>query len=166
MSFKQSASLYSVGALGYMGIEVLARGRSHWTMGLTGGLCLLGMVNIHRRAAHWPMLARCAAGAGFVTAAELAVGLTVNRLLKWNVWDYSDRLLNLWGQICPRFTMYWFLLNVPVALICDRIGIRSPTSPHLFNQPYVHLPRYYRSGLQRAIKAAECMRRGISLPLS
>ena len=149
-----------------MGIEVLARGRSHWTMGLTGGLCLLGMVNIHRRAASWPLLARCAAGAVLVTAAELAVGLTVNRLLKWNVWDYSDRLLNLWGQICPRFTMYWFLLNVPVALICDRIGIRSPTSPHLFNQPYVHLPRYYRSGLQRAIKAAECMRRGISLPLS
>ena len=128
MSVKQSVSLFSVGALGYMGIEVLARGHSHWTMGLTGGLCLLGMVNIHRRAAHWPLLARCAAGAALVTAAELAVGLTVNRLLMWNVWDYSARWLNLWGQICPRFTMYWFLLNVPVALICDRSGTRSATS--------------------------------------
>ena len=128
MSVKQSVSLFFVGALGYMGIEVLARGHSHWTMGLTGGLCFLGMVNIHRRAAHWPLLARCAAGAALVTAAELAVGLTVNRLLMWNVWDYSDRWLNLWGQICPRFTMYWFLLNVPVALICDRSGIRSATS--------------------------------------
>jgi uncharacterized membrane protein len=113
----RSVSLFSVGALGYMGIEVLARGHSHWTMGLTGGLCLLGMVNIHRRAAHWPLLARCAASAALVTAAELAVGLTVNRLLMWNVWDYSARWLNLWGQICPRFTMYWFLLIVPVALI-------------------------------------------------
>ena len=128
MSVKQSVSLFSVGALGYMGIEVLARGHSHWTMGLTGGLCLLGMVSIHRRAAHWPLLARCAAGAMLVTVAELAVGLTVNRLLMWNVWDYSDRWLNLWGQICPRFTMYWFLLNVPVALICDRSSFRSATS--------------------------------------
>ena len=85
MSVKQSVSLFSVGALGYMGIEVFARGHSHWTMGLTGGLCLLGMVNIHRRAAHWPLLARCAAGTVLVTAAELAVGLTVNRLLMWNV---------------------------------------------------------------------------------
>lgn len=128
MSVKQSVSLFSVGALGYMGIEVLARGHSHWTMGLTGGLCLLGMVNIHRRAAHWPLLARCAAGAVLITAAELAVGLTVNRLLMWNVWDYSDRWLNLWGQICPRFTMYWFLLNVPVALICDRSSFHSASS--------------------------------------
>jgi hypothetical protein len=128
LSVKQSVSLFFAGALGYMGIEVLARGHSHWTMGLTGGLCLLGMVNIHRRAAHWPLLARCAAGAALVTAAELAVGLTVNRLLMWDVWDYSDRWLNLWGQICPRFTLYWFLLNVPVALICDRSSIRPATS--------------------------------------
>ena len=110
-----------------MGIEMLTRGHSHWTMGLTGGLCLLGMVSIHRRVAHWPLLARCAAGAALVTFTELAVGLTVNRLLMWNVWDYSARWLNQWGQICPRFTMYWFLLNVPVALVCDRSDIRSAT---------------------------------------
>ncbi len=128
MSVKHSISLFFVGALGYMGMEVLARGYSHWTMGLTGGLCLLGMVNIHRRAAHWPLLARCAAGAVLVTAVELAVGLTVNRLLMWNVWDYSVRWLNLWGQICPRYTMYWFFLNVPVALICDWRSVRSVAS--------------------------------------
>ena len=42
------------------------------------------------------------------------MGIVVNRILKWNVWDYSDRILNVIGQICPRFAMYWFLLNLPL----------------------------------------------------
>ena len=36
----------------------------------------------------------------------------------WNVWDYSDMPLNLYGQICLPFTGLWFLLCIPAFGIC------------------------------------------------
>ncbi len=42
------------------------------------------------------------------------MGLICNRMLGMGIWDYSDRWGNLWGQICPRFSFYWFLLCIPV----------------------------------------------------
>jgi len=112
--WKKNAALFGIGAVGYSLIELAARGRTHWTMTLTGGLCAVMLYHAHDRLKHKSIWVRCSAGAGIITAAELAVGIVVNRLLKWNVWDYSDRILNVLGQICPRFTVYWFLLNIPL----------------------------------------------------
>ena len=42
------------------------------------------------------------------------MGCVVNRLLKWQVWDYSGRFGNLLGQVCPLYTGLWFLLCIPV----------------------------------------------------
>ena len=50
-------------------------------------------------------------GAMIVTVLELLVGLVVNRWLGWNVWDYSDMPLNLWGQVCLQFAVAWFFLS-------------------------------------------------------
>ena len=44
-------------------------------------------------------------------ASELGVGLVAN--LSYAVWDYRDQPGNLWGQICPLFTVLW----IPVALL-------------------------------------------------
>ena len=41
--------------------------------------------------------------------AQLGMGLLVNR--NYTVWDYRDRPWNLWGQICPLFTVLW----IPIA---------------------------------------------------
>jgi len=110
----KNACLFGMGAVGYSLIEIAARGHTHWTMTLTGGVCMAGLYHLHRRLHNRSVIVRCGAGAMLITAAELAVGLVVNRMLKWNVWDYSDRFLNGMGQICPWFTMYWFLLNIPL----------------------------------------------------
>ena len=45
-----------------------------------------------------------------ITAAELAVGLTVNR--RFEVWDYRNVALNFRGQICLTYSLLW----IPVCL--------------------------------------------------
>lgn len=103
-----NAALFGVGAAGYGGIEVMARGYTHWSMLLTGGVCLVCLYQLHRTLCARPLPLQAAAGAAAVTGIELAVGLTVNGWLNLGVWDYSHEPLNLWGQICPRFTAAWF----------------------------------------------------------
>lgn len=92
----------------YVGLELLWRQRSHWSMFLAGGLCfhLLGKL---RKLRLGPAVAACA-GAVVITLVELGTGLLVNR--DYRVWDYRSLPGNLWGQICPLFTLLW----MPVAL--------------------------------------------------
>ena len=107
--------LFFVGALGYGEIEVIYRGSTHWTMLLEGGICLLILRSLdYCLPKRIPLLCRCAAGAGCITAVELTFGIVFNRLLQLSVWDYSNQWGNLWGQICPRYSFYWFLLCLPV----------------------------------------------------
>ena len=100
-----------IGGLTYMGIEILWRGHTHWTMGVLGGVCfaLIGLLDEVQD--HPPMLLQMVQGAAIVTALELIVGLIVNRWLGWNVWDYSDMPGNLWGQVCPQFAAAWLVLS-------------------------------------------------------
>ena len=114
---------FVLGAVCYPAIEVAWRGRTHWSMALTGGACLLAIGRMNRRLrgrVGWP--GRCALGSLIITSFELSVGLVVNRCLKWNVWDYSRVPGNLLGQICPRFCLYWFLLNIPLLGVCRHLG--------------------------------------------
>ena len=99
------------GGLTYMGIEILWRGHTHWTMGVLGGLCFVLIGLLDEVQDHPPMLLQMVQGAAIVTALELIVGLIVNRWLGWNVWDYSDMPGNLWGQICPQFAAAWLVLS-------------------------------------------------------
>lgn len=123
MIFVNRIILFCIGALGYGGLEIAVRGHTHWTMLLAGGVCLLGLWRISLVLAGVPLLVRCAAGALFITGVELAAGLLCNRCLHWAVWDYSDQWGNLWGQICPQFTFYWFLLSIPLLWAFERAGV-------------------------------------------
>ena len=112
---KEKATAFAVGATGYPCIEILARGHTHWSMALLGGICVLALVWIARRYPGMNIAVQAALGTAFITAAELAVGLVVNRALGWQVWDYSREFGNVLGQICPLFSFYWFLLCLPIA---------------------------------------------------
>ena len=52
-----------------------------------------------------------------VTSVEFVVGCIVNLKLGWNVWDYSSQALDLMGQICPLFSLFWLLLSLPLILL-------------------------------------------------
>ena len=62
-----------------------------------------------------------AAGAIIITLLELIVGTIVNIILGWNVWDYSNLPGDLWGQICPQFTVLWFFLSAVAVYLDDWI---------------------------------------------
>lgn len=113
MKAKQITGLFLVGGIGYALIEILWRGRTHWTMALTGGTVFISLSRLRGRLASLPISKRCAAGAACITTAELLVGMTVNRLMRMNVWDYSREKLNVAGQICIKYTMLWFFLSAP-----------------------------------------------------
>lgn len=115
---------FAIGAVGYSLIELLARRHTHWTMAVTGGLCFMLMHKICRKhkARTWQF--KCLVAAGLVTSVEFLVGILVNRVMKWAVWDYSDRYMNLLGQICPRFSVYWFLLGLPIIALSNALARR------------------------------------------
>lgn len=133
----KSCVLFCIGAFGYGQIELLYRGRTHWSMLLAGGLCLvlLGLLDgaLPRRL---PLLGRCGVGALVITSIELAFGLLCNVVLGLDVWDYSQEWGNLWGQICPRYTLYWLLLCLPGFMLVRslerlRLWCQVPSGPPL-----------------------------------
>ena len=115
--YKYVALLLVGGGL-YVLLELIWRGRSHWTMFLLGGICFIciGLIN---EIIPWemPLWQQIIIGACIVTALELVTGCIVNLWLKWDVWDYSRLPGNISGQICPQF----FLLWMPVALVAIKL---------------------------------------------
>ena len=112
---------FAVGAFAYTFIEILWRGHTHWTMTLTGGVCLALIYMWNDVLPSVPILLKCAVGAITITAVEFAVGFTVNILFKQNVWDYSGVRFNLLGQICLTFSLMWYVLSLPAFWVCDAI---------------------------------------------
>ena len=107
--------LWTIGGTIYYSFEILFRGFSHWTMFVLGGICMMFFA-FQGRASNWQeslwkQVLRCSL---FVTACEFITGMIVNKFLRWEVWDYSDQPLHVFGQVC-----------LPVAIIF------SPFSIHL-----------------------------------
>lgn len=110
-------SAFFTGALGYGAIELLWRGRTHWTMLLAGGICFSLMHLISTRT-HWRRWQMCVASASIITTVEFVIGAIVNVYLGWGVWDYSSVPGNLFGQICLPYCLIWLVLSVPAIAIC------------------------------------------------
>lgn len=83
---------------------------------LTGGICFAAIVSLFERKSHLKWYYKALLGAGIITTAEFLVGVMVNLVFAWQVWDYSAMKFNILGQICPQFTFLWFLLCTPIAL--------------------------------------------------
>lgn len=115
------AALFLTGAVGYGCIELLWRGYTHWTMLTAGGICFAVYYKLCEDEKNMPFLKKCFFGAFLITCIELMFGTVINVLLQWNVWDYSDMPLNYYGQICIQFFILWFLLCIPLTLLCDKI---------------------------------------------
>lgn len=109
MKIWKKVLLFYLGGMGYVGLELLWRRRSHSSMFLLGGICFLALGALDNAETPLPAPLRALAGAGIITGLELAAGLAVNR--QHQVWDYSGLPFNYRGQICLPFTLLW----VPVA---------------------------------------------------
>ena len=110
-------SIFVIGGLGYGVIELLWRGRTHWTMLLTGGFCFI-IIYLLSKIDRIPMAYKCAMGAASITVVEFLVGCVVNRMLGWQVWDYSMLRFNIMGQVCLLFCIVWYFMCVPSLYLC------------------------------------------------
>ena len=115
MKFLRKAALFCLGGMAYVGLELLWRGRSHYSMFLAGGASLLLIGQLNRTQPRLALPLRALTGAGIITMVELAAGLLFNR--DYAVWDYRARPHNLWGQICPEFSLIWLVLAAGILVI-------------------------------------------------
>lgn len=102
--------IFILGGATYGLLETLFRGYTHWTMVLTGGACVLTLYLLSGWLLSMNLVLSAMAGAVIITIYEFCVGVIVNLRLGWDVWDYSSLPGNILGQICPTFTLAWFML--------------------------------------------------------
>ena len=109
VGFLRKISMFALGGAGYVGLELLWRGRSHGSMFLAGGTCFLLLGGLAEASGRTPRALQAVAGAGIITTVELAVGMLVNR--GYHVWDYRHVPLNFMGQICLPYSLLWSPLS-------------------------------------------------------
>lgn len=124
--------LLAVGGITYVLIEILARGFSHWTMFVVGGICFVLVGIINEITPKVPLIQQMVLSAAIITAIEFMSGCVLNLWLHLNIWDYTDEFGNILGQICPKHTLYWFLLSLVGIVLDDYLrhiffGEKKPT---------------------------------------
>ena len=91
-------------------------------MFLLGGTCFRLIGLMERKLNRVPAPARMLAGAGLVTALELATGLALNR--DHRIWDYRMLPLHYRGQICLLFSLLWAPLSLLGGWLCRKLDRR------------------------------------------
>lgn len=115
---KKNCFLMAVGGVVYGFIEILWRGKTHWSMILTGGFCFAVLNAVYKKFADMLLVKKCLLGSAIITSVEFLCGMIVNVKLKWNVWDYSHLRFNIKGQVCLLYSALWSLLCLPVCAVC------------------------------------------------
>ncbi len=113
--------LFVIGGTSYVFIEILWRGYTHITMFFLGGLCfiLIGLINENYFTGRLPILIQQIISCFIITLLELIFGLIFNLWLGLNIWDYSSLRFNFMGQICLRYSIFWFFLSLPAIILDD-----------------------------------------------
>lgn len=121
---KEILTVYAIGSIGYRFIEILWRGRTHWTMGVVGGICFICIYCFEYIFKRTPLFIRAFYSAVCITAIELLSGLVINNQLGLAVWDYSGMRFHFMGQICLLYSVLWYFLCIPAHSLCKLIRHR------------------------------------------
>lgn len=112
--------VFSFGYAAYSLIELAYRRYTHYTMGIAGGICLLILYRLYKSRPYLSLPKKCLLGSLIISSVELLFGIVLNRFLKLGIWDYSNMPLNILGQVCPLFSLYWLLLCAPVSYLSKK----------------------------------------------
>lgn len=138
-TYKKSILKYFIlgwfGGSTYCSLEVIFRGRSHWSMVVLAFILFLLIGSLNNLFPWGMSLAKQGIiGACMVTVLEFITGCIVNIWLGWNVWDYSNMPLNILGQVCLPFSLLWILLSIVCIIVDDYLRYL------MFNE---QMPHYY-----------------------
>lgn len=119
MKFLKNLLIFSIFGLTYCLIEIVWRGYTHPSMLIVGGICglIIGLLNEKNKKIN--VLQQMIIGMVIVTILEFISGCILNLYLGLNVWDYSNIPYNFMGQICPQFSIIWFILSYIVIRVDD-----------------------------------------------
>ncbi len=115
--------IFIIGGAGYGLCELMWRGKTHPSMLLAGGIGFLMFYISEEKFHELALLYRCLFGGVLFTSVEFVFGCVFNMALKLNVWDYSDQLFHIWGQICLRYFILWVLLCIPLTALCKKLRL-------------------------------------------
>ena len=104
--------IFLVGGFGYGLLEILFRGFTHWAMIITGGSALLILYLINLALPNTPTILKAFIGALSITIIEFSVGIIVNKVFSFGVWDYTGSPGNILGIITPSFSLIWFMISL------------------------------------------------------
>lgn len=105
--------LFLTGYCVYLALEVTVRGYSFRLMGFTGGTAMV-LIGFMIRHGLWKMQlpVQMLAGAVVITFLELISGMFALNVMGVRMWDYRGEWLSMCRNlICPRFSLYWYLLS-------------------------------------------------------
>ena len=119
--FYKGIILFLIGGFIYCCIELVARGYTHWTMGVVGGMAflLIGALNEYLPW-KWSITTQALVGGICITAIEFISGCILNLWLGLNIWNYSQEQYQILGQISLLHSCYWCGLSL-VAIWLDDI---------------------------------------------
>ena len=119
---KKYGLFFIIGAIGYAAIEIIWRGRTHWSMMIAGGLAFVLFSIVAERLEGKSIFIKAAVCALGVTVIEFIFGVIFNLWLKMNVWDYSYMPFNLLGQVCPAYTLLWVGMAIAFLPFADALN--------------------------------------------
>ena len=103
--------LFLIGGIGYGLLEIGFRGFTHWSMVITGGSALVSLYLINHTFPNASIISKALAGCTVITSLEFTVGLIVNKIFSFGVWDYTGSPANIMGIISLKFSLCWFAIS-------------------------------------------------------
>ena len=128
--FVEYISLFIIGAIVYMTIEILWRGYTHWTMGILGGIVLILVGLINEADKDIPLMVQAPMASIIITLLEYYSGIILNIHLGLDIWDYSDLPFNVDGQVCLLYSLLWMILGSVAVLLDDFVRWKIFKEPH------------------------------------
>lgn len=123
--------LFYIGFSTYITIEVLFHakmqmfelGWSYLASGLMGAAAFM-IIDSFNNNISWDIELpyQMLAGGLVVTLIEFLVGMISVYIFHVKMWDYSNMRFNLYGVICPQFTIFWVLLSAIAIVLADMIN--------------------------------------------
>ena len=112
------AFIFIFGGICYGLMEVIFRGRTHYSMFIAGGICFSLIILLDNRfGGRISLFTLSLLGSAVITAVEFIFGVIFNIWLGMTVWDYSSAPFNLLGQVCLPFSLLWIIVSAAAILL-------------------------------------------------